>query len=315
MATVAAMGGHDVRLWGTWLDDDLLEVAERGAPHPRLGLPLTSMGLFRAPKLAEALDGADLVVMAVNSDGAVPVMIKAAPHLPDVPVLSVSKGFLETKAGRMDRIDVAIAEAIGRPLRYVHAAGPAKAIEVARRVLTWMVFAGEDAKFCAAAMAQPHLQITTTPDLTGAEVCSSLKNAYATGLGIWDGWVGVDAHNARAACFMQSVVEMRRAVIAAGGNVATADGAAGIGDLHVTGAGGRNRIFGERIGRGGKAKDVARDMAAAGQLTEGYMAIATGHRFVRERGVTDTPWLDAIHAIVWGDRPAKEVLSTLRLSV
>jgi glycerol-3-phosphate dehydrogenase (NAD(P)+) len=313
MAKVAAMRGHDVRLWGTWLDDELLDACDRGEPHPRLKLPLADLTTMRAATLPQALDRAELVVLAVNSDGAVPVLEKAAPHLPDVPILSVSKGFLETK-GRMDRIDVAIEAALGRPVRYVHAAGPAKAVEVARRVLTWMVFAGTDAAYCAEAMAGEHVHVTLTGDLAGAEVCSGLKNAYATGLGIWDGYVGKDAHNARAACFMQSIVEMRRAALAAGGTVATVDGAAGIGDLHVTAAGGRNRVFGERIGRGGRALDVAREMSAVGELTEGYMAIKSGRRFVRERGVEDTPLLDAIHAVVWEDVPVDRAFRDLRLS-
>ena len=315
MAKVAAMRGHDVRLWGTWLDDAMLEPSERGEPHPRLKLPLTDVTLFRAPRLAEALRGAELIIHAVNSDGAVPVMTRAAPDLPDVPILSVSKGLLESRAGRMERLDLVVSEAVGRPLRFVHAAGPAKAIEIARRVLTWMVYAGPDAELCVRALGGEHMNIGASDDLAGAELCSALKNAYATGLGLWDGLVGVDAHNARAACFTQSIVEMRRLVVAGGGREQTVHGAAGVGDLHVTGAGGRNRAFGERVGRGKPAKQVAAEMLAAGELTEGYPAIATAHRFARERGVKDLPLLDALHAIIWEDADVAETLGRLRLSV
>ena len=315
MAKVAAMRGHHVRLWGTWLDDALLDVCDRGEPHPRLLLPLDDLALFRSARLDEALHGAELVIQAVNSDGALPVMTKAAPFLPDVPILSVSKGFLEGSAKRMDRIDVVASEAVGRPLRYVHAAGPAKAIEVARRVLTWMVFAGEDAELCKSAVGGEHLFVTATRDIAGAEICSAMKNAYATGLGLWDGYIGKDAHNARAACFTQAVVEMRKLVHAGGGEIETANGAAGVGDLHVTAAGGRNRAFGEAIGRGKPAREVASEMAAAGLLTEGYMAIATGFRFARERGVTDLPLLTALNAIVWEDADVATTLKALTLSV
>jgi glycerol-3-phosphate dehydrogenase (NAD(P)+) len=315
MAKVAAMRGHDVRLWGTWLDDAMLEPAARGEPHPRLKLPLTDMALFRADRLADALAGADLVVHAVNSEGAVPVMTRAKACLPDVPILSVSKGFLESRAGRMERLDLVVSEAVGRPLRFVHAAGPAKAIEIARRVLTWMVYAGPDAAFCVRALGGDHMHIGASDDIAGAEMCSALKNAYATGLGLWDGFIGVDAHNARAACFTQAIVEMRKLVVAGGGREETVHGAAGVGDLHVTGAGGRNRAFGERVGRGKPAKQVAAEMLAAGELTEGYPAIATAHRFARERGVKDLPFLNALHAIVWEGARVDESLAALRLSV
>jgi len=57
----------------------------RGEPHPRLNLVLDGIALFRSVALASALDGAELVIHAVNSEGAVPVMTKAAPVLPDGP--------------------------------------------------------------------------------------------------------------------------------------------------------------------------------------------------------------------------------------
>lgn len=315
MAKVAAGRGHTVRLWGTWLDDPLLDAVERGEDHPRLKLKLDDLRVFRADRLADALADAELVVHAVNSGGVVPVMKRAAALLGDVPVLSVTKGFLEGRDGRMGRIDQLASETAGRHVRFVHAGGPAKAMEIARGVLTWMTFAGADARFCTDAFAGDRLQIGTTDDLCGAEICSALKNAYATGLGLWDGVVGRDAHNARAACFTQALVEMRAIVVAAGGDAQTVYGAAGVGDLHVTAVGGRNRAFGERVGRGKPAAVVAREMAAEGELTEGYAAIAAAMRFARERGVHDVPLLEAIDAIVWRERPVAETLAALRLTV
>jgi glycerol-3-phosphate dehydrogenase (NAD(P)+) len=314
MACVARMRGHEVRLWGTWLDDDLLTACERGEPHPRLKLKLEGITLIRSANLAEALGGAELVVHAVSSEGAVPVMTKAAPHLPDVPVVSVTKGLLESpRTSKMDRIDLVVSERIGRPVRFVHAAGPAKAMEIARRVLTWMCFAGPDAQAAKRILGGDHLHVTTTDDIAGAELCSALKNAYATGLGLWDGFVGPDAHNARAACFTQAIVEMRALVVAAGGRAETVHGPAGVGDLHVTAAAGRNRAFGERVGKGKPARQVAAEMLATGELTEGYPAVATAARFARERGVTNLPLLEALHAIVWEGAEVSSVLDVGRL--
>jgi glycerol-3-phosphate dehydrogenase (NAD(P)+) len=323
MAIVARRRGHDVRLWGTWLDDALLDVCAGGGPHPRLKLPLDGISIFRAASLAAALDGAQVVVHAVNSDGVFPVMAKAAAYLPDVPVLSVTKGLLESpRSGQMERIDVALAEHLqallspNRPLRFVHAAGPAKAMEIARRVLTWMEFAGppEAAAFCARAFEGDGLVVSTSGDLAGAELCSALKNAYATGLGLWDGYVGTDAHDARAACFTQAIREMTTLVVAGGGRAETVHGPAGVGDLHGTAAAGRNRAFGERVGGGKPAREVAAEMAAAGELTEGYPAIASAMRFARERGATPLPLLEMLHAIVWEGASVAESLAAFRLT-
>ena len=222
----------------------------------------------------------------------------------------------------MDRIDRVVPERLGRPIRFVHAAGPAKAMEVARGVPTWMLFAGRpaDAEACARALGgvdrdgNVSLEVTTSADIAGAELCSALKNAYATGLGLWDGLVGADAHNARAACFTQALVEMRELVVAGGGLEQTVWGPAGAGDLHVTAAAGRNRAFGERVGRGRPAREVAAEMLAAGELTEGYPAIATAWRYGRERGLTRLPLLEALHAIVWEGAAVAPTLAALRFS-
>jgi glycerol-3-phosphate dehydrogenase (NAD(P)+) len=315
MAVVARERGHDVRLWGTWLDDALLAACERGDPHPRLKLKLEGIALCRAARLGEALRGAELVIHAVNSEGIVAVMEMAAIDLPDVPVVSVTKGLLESPwTGQMDRIDLVVPERLGRPVRFVHAAGPAKAMEVARGVPTWMLFAGRDAEAGARALGGGGLEVTTTSDIAGAELCSALKNAYATGLGLWDGLVGADAHNARAACFTQALVEMRELVVAGGGREQTVWGPAGAGDLHVTAAAGRNRAFGERVGRGRPAREVAAEMLAAGELTEGYPAIATAWRFARERGLPELPLLRALHLIVWEGAAVAPTLARLRFS-
>jgi glycerol-3-phosphate dehydrogenase (NAD(P)+) len=317
MACVARRRGHDVRLWGTWLDDAMLEPCERGEAHPRLKLNLDGIALFRSPRLAQALVGAELVVHAVSSAGAAAVMTRAAEHLPDVPVLSVTKGLLESpRSSRMDRVDVVVGEHVGRSFRFVHAAGPAKAIEIARGVLTWMEFAGRngaDAATCARAFAGDGLVVSPSDDIAGAALCSALKNAYATGLGLWDGLVGPHAHNARAACFTQAIVEMRTLVVAGGGRAETVHGPAGVGDLHVTAAAGRNRVFGERVGRGAPPGNVAAEMLAAGELTEGYPAIQTAWRFAREHGIGRLPLLAALNAIVWEGAEVAATLAGLQL--
>ncbi len=318
MAEVAAMRGHEVRLWGTWLDDAMIEPLLAGQEHPKLKKKLDArIQVLRSGDLASALDGAELVIHGVSSDGLVPVLTKALAHIPDVPVLSVTKGFLPGKDGAMDRIDVIASEVAGRPLRWVHAAGPAKAIEIARSVLTWMTFASarlEDAEACKSVMGGDHVRVTATDDIAGAEIASAMKNAYATGLGLWEGFVGADCHNARAACFQQAVVEMSRLSVAGGGRVETVIGAAGVGDLHVTAAAGRNRAFGERVGKGKPAKLVAAEMLASGELTEGYPAIASAWRWAAEHGVTELPLLAALHAIVWEGKDVGATLGQLQLS-
>ena len=67
------------------------------------------------------------------------------------------------------------------------------------------------------------------------------------------------------------------------------------------------------VGRGEPAGEVARDMLAKGELTEGYMAIATAERYAAERGIGGLPLLDAIHAVVWKGADVGATLRALRL--
>ncbi|MDR1077795.1 MAG: glycerol-3-phosphate dehydrogenase, partial [Propionibacteriaceae bacterium] len=58
--------GHRVRLWGTHLDDHLIDAVRAGQTHPRTGARLPeSVQTFRPADLAAALDGAQVVVLAV----------------------------------------------------------------------------------------------------------------------------------------------------------------------------------------------------------------------------------------------------------
>jgi len=68
------------------------------------------------------------------------------------------------------------------------------------------------------------------------------------------------------------------------------------------------------VGKGRPAREVAAEMLAAGELTEGYPAIATASRFAREQGVTGLPLLEALDAIVWRDAPVAATLAKLTLT-
>src|SRR5205085_1927477 len=70
MAQVAAMRGHMVRLWGTWLDDDLITEIEHQRPHPRLKMALHGrITPYRHDALDKALQNTELVVHGVSSEG------------------------------------------------------------------------------------------------------------------------------------------------------------------------------------------------------------------------------------------------------
>lgn len=310
----AADRGHTVALWGTHLDDHLVAAVRGGAPHPKLGLPLSpAVKAFAAGELAAALQGADLVINAVTSDGAVPVLTQAAPLIArGTPVLSVSKGLARSR-GRIVRLSVAIAEATG--LAVVSVGGPSKALELARRVPTAVLYASPRAAArdrARAWLATPYYRIDLSADQPGIEMCSALKNAYAIAIGLCDGLAAAgraeSMYNTKSALFTQALAEMTRLTRVVRARPETVLGLAGAGDLHVTGMAGRNRVFGELRGAGAKTAEVVERLKARDELTEGYAAIRWCWKFAAQEKVTAVPLLRALYRIVYEDKDVETEL-------
>jgi glycerol-3-phosphate dehydrogenase (NAD(P)+) len=308
----ATDNGHRVALWGTWLDDHLVEAVRRGEPHPKLRVRL-SRGVRVHPhtELAEALRGADVIVNAVTSEGTLPVLARALPHLtPGGPLMSVSKGLLRRRTGRVDTISANIAErlprSVRRHFRLVVVGGPSKALELARRVPTAVYYASHDPaalRLARRLFQTAYYSIRETADVRGLEICSAFKNAYAVAIGLCDGLVKAGrweaVHNMKAALFAQAIGEIGALVRRVRGEIATLTGLGAVGDLFVTGVAGRNRTFGEMRGSGKPTDEVVAELQARDELTEGYAAIRMGHAFARQRRIRGLPLLEALYRIVY----------------
>ncbi len=281
-----AENGNDVRLWGTWLDDEIIERTRRGN-HPKLNRPLhPAVRLYASKEIEPALDGIDVLVVATSSDGFVPVLSHVIPVTPNgIPIVSLTKGF-----AIIDETVCLLSAAI-RQLSNHHSygaiGGPVKAVELAMHIPSVTVIAAptEVSDSFAPYVQTPYYTFLRSEDVTGLEVSVALKNVYAIALGICDGIFtethGDLFHNFPAALFSRSVAEIAAVVHAAGGNVQTAYGLGGIGDLHVTARSGKNREFGMRIGRGARAMSVYNEMLREGKQAEGYLALRAASAWIR----------------------------------
>jgi glycerol-3-phosphate dehydrogenase (NAD(P)+) len=312
LATPAAAAGNRVRLWGTWLDDDLLAELRAGRPHPRTGVRIDPrVALHAAGELAAALDGADLVAVAISSDGVLEVVRRAAATLaPGTPLLLCTKGFGRRPGGAVELLPPLVADALG-PLGaacpVVAVGGPCKANEVAAGRPTAAVFAGADEAVvagCARALTTPAYRVAGSGDLAGVEAAAATKNVYAIAVGVCHGRTeagGEPWHDLAAATFTQAVAEMRRLAVALGGREETVLGLAGLGDLEVTSLSGRNRVFGARVGRGEPPAGAMAAMAAAGQTVEGVPAARLARELAARLALDDLPLLEAVNRVLDGD--------------
>jgi glycerol-3-phosphate dehydrogenase (NAD(P)+) len=239
--------------------------------------------LFDADDLGAALDGAELVVLAIASAGVEEVTRRAARWTAGAQaILLTTKGFAPDDAGRVRLLpdavrEVATAQGVDLP-PVVAVAGPCKANEVAAGRPTAAVFAAREAGLAtevAKAAATDHYRAEPLGDEAGVEMCAAMKNVYAIALGICDGLAdtrGEPYHDLKAATFAAAVRELVSLSELAGGRGETAIGLAGVGDLEVTATSGRNKIYGVRIGRGEPARQALAAMRAEEKTVEGVPA-------------------------------------------
>ena len=278
MSIPARTNGHEVRLVGTPLDQDIITQAQESRWHGSLKRTLPEgTRFFPFAELPDALAGAHLIISGVSSFGVDWFREEILPALPqDIPVLSVTKGMLDMPDGTLLTYPEYYEEAMpGRAFCAV--GGPCTSYELADRDQTTVVFCGRDTKllqWMQSLLETPFYHVDVSTDVRGVECAVALKNAYALGVtlavGMAEAIDGVQHYNSQAALFGQSIREMRKLLALCGGgddNIIY-----GAGDLYVTIYGGRTRMLGTLLGRG---LGIEEAMAQLSGITLESVVIAT----------------------------------------
>lgn len=258
--------GHQVRLVGTPLDDEIIANIRRLGVHPRLSRHIPeAVRPFDHTQIQEALEGAEVLACGVSSFGMDWFIETAGPFLkPEVPVIAVTKGLVDSPDGSLqilpDYIDGQLPERLRGKISLNAIGGPCIAHELAARRQTGVVFCGEDARALAqlrGIFQTSYYHIWISLDRVGVEVCAALKNAYALGVGLAVGMfekIGADGlaqmYNPQAALFAQSCLEMSQFLELLGGDIQNVSWLPGAGDLYVTVFGGRTVRMGRLLGTG-----------------------------------------------------------------
>ena len=305
-ALLLAGYGHDVTVWGAF--PDYIEECRRTRRNEKFlkGVTLPDALKLTADREA-AVKGAEVVVLAPPSKYFTSVVGSFKGLItPEMLVVSITKGLCEKTNRRMTDLG---AEILGTgPL--VALAGPTHAEEVARGVPTAIVAACEDpekAKRVQAIWSGPLFRVYTSADPVGVEIGGAVKNVLAIAVGCSDGMGFGD--NTRAALITRGLVEMKRFVLAYGGQPETLSGLAGIGDLIVTCTSrhSRNHSVGERIGQGEKIGDILGSMQ---MVAEGVWNSKVVHEIAARLGV-DMPICELVYKVCYEDFPAKEAVAAI----
>ncbi len=292
---LASHGEREVWLWAR--DARLVEHMQAHRSNPRLpGIALAASLRFGAEARA-ALDEADLVLLGAPVAATVELAQLPAQSCPTAPVLSLAKGFVPDANGKPQLVHEAMT-AVGCQQPGL-LSGPSFASETAQGLPLALVCALPDAALSqrlAQQLRDPALRIYAGSDRIGIALCGALKNVYAIGAGVSDG-LGLGA-NARAAMVTRALAELRRLVLAAGGQAETVFGLAGVGDLVLTTGGdaSRNRQVGLALARGEALPDI---VARLGHVAEGVAAAPRALAYAEALGV-ELPIAAALAALLAG---------------
>lgn len=306
-AIMLAENGCAVRLWSAFPDDAarIARCRENRTYLPGAALP---DAVDVTGDDAEALADADLVVSAVPTQFMRGVWTRLAPHAPrSRPICSVAKG-IET--GTLLRPTQILADVLGAKVPTAALSGPSIAPEIARGLPATVVVASGDVSLAARfqhVFTRPYFRVYTNPDPLGVELAGATKNVIAIAAGILDGLeAGV---NAKAALLTRGLVEITRLGEALGARAETFAGLAGMGDLVTTcfSPVGRNRSFGEAIGRGG---DVEQTLSASRSVVEGVPTTAGVVELAARCGV-EMPITEGVRAVLMGDQSPEQAIREL----
>ena len=197
----------------------------------------------------------DLVVVALSLSGINFISEEFKKSNIKSPILILTKGLKYEK--KKQKI-FTISEDIKKTNKNINVSvlkGPCLAKELSNKKQTSVIVANKNiktAKKICNMITTKYYLTETSIDVIGVEICSSIKNIYSMIIGAGD------SLNMSSSLFKKSINEMIYITKYFKGKIETALGLAGVGDLYVSAAGGRNSKMGSYLGQGYTFKNAKR---------------------------------------------------------
>ena len=315
MGTVCAImlceNDLDVTLWSAF-DDAAADMAKTGENRKFLpGYPLPESMDVTSDE-SKAFERAELVISAVPTQFIRPVWERLAGHYQQpVAICSIAKGIENDTLLRPSEILADVLASAGRQVGALAVlSGPSIAPEIADKLPATVSVAATDPQLAdriQTYFTRPYFRIYTNPDMIGMEIAGATKNVIAIAAGILDGLQAGD--NAKAALLARGLAEITRLALALGARADTLAGLAGVGDLVTTciSPHGRNRSFGEAVGRGQSVSDT---LGASNSVVEGVPTTRSVVQLAGNIGV-DMPITRAVYDVLFSGKSPADAIADL----
>jgi glycerol-3-phosphate dehydrogenase (NAD(P)+) len=223
------------------------DLSSKDKLHSALKIKLPKRLKFRKFSKELLKEKFDLIVIALSLSG-IDFIGKELKNLKiKTPILVLTKGL---KYEKKNKKIFTISEQLIKKYKSKNVSvlkGPCLAKELARKNQTSVVIANKNikiAKSIAKLISTKYYLIECSRDVIGIEVCSAIKNIYSMIIGAGQ------SLNSSSNLFQKSILEMKYLTKYFKGKDDTILGLAGVADLYVSAAGGRNSKMGSYLGKG-----------------------------------------------------------------
>ena len=311
MGTVCAMlltsKGLNVKMWGH-SRQEMQEMISAGENVRYLPGYKLDPAIRLTDDDVHCMDDADLILSAVPCQFVRGIWQRLKPYTPaGVPIISITKGIENDTLQLPTQIMESV---LGTDRCYATLSGPNISDELVRKLPATACVACQDPAISQKLQYTFNanwFRVYSNDDLIGVQLAGALKNVIAIAAGIVDGIGGGD--NAKAALLARGLAEIARLGQALGAKAQTFAGLTGLGDLVTTciSPKGRNRSFGERIGKG---MDTKTALGQTNSVVEGVTTCRSVMELAKRVGV-EMPIAEAVHSIIEGQKSVKEALTDL----
>jgi glycerol-3-phosphate dehydrogenase (NAD(P)+) len=223
------------------------DLSSKNKFHSALRIKLPKRLKFRKYSDKLLREKFDLIVIALSLSGIDFIGKELKRYKIKTPILVLTKGLkYEKKRNRILTISQQLKNNFN--LKNISILkGPCLAKELARKNQTSVIIANKNiniAKKIGKTISTKYYIVEFSRDIVGVEVCSPIKNIYSMIIGAGQ------SLNASSNLFQKSIIEMNYLTKYFKGKKETTLSLAGVGDLYVSAAGGRNSKMGSYLGKG-----------------------------------------------------------------
>ena len=312
-AVPCADNGHETFLVGSFLEDKVIDlINENNNFHPILKCQLPKN--IKVKKYSEFNEeikkNIDLFVIGVSSKGiewAGKELSKFYQNQTDVLLLTKGLAVIENKFETLaEKLNKILAKNGIEAPSISAVAGPCLATGLANRINSSVVLANENldvVKKIGSIISTNYYSTEYSNDLIGAEICAATKNIYSMLLGASEGLSSKSLDNKKknkyylntaASLAYKAVAEMRSLTKKLNGKEESAYGLAGLGDLYVSSAGGRNSKMGYYLGQGHLFKDAKEKFMKEITIEGADLAYEIGPKILKEFKEEEFPLLFSV---------------------